>query len=115
MKAGNKRHRIFFIISLLIVTFYFLGNRVVVLGWGPIFSGHALEIYSAVSDVVLFIDLTTWHIYGLFAIISLVIKIVFLWERKINCNALQIINLILHLTFSLISFYDIWFTFKNGF
>lgn len=93
----------------------FIGNSIMYLGWESIFSGLALEIYTAISDVVLMIDLCTWHIHGLFAVISFIVKVILLWGKKIKPNAYEIINVILHFIFSTVSFYEIWFIFENSF
>lgn len=61
----TKKYNIFSFVSLLIVAIYFIGNSIVY-RLGSIFSGLALEIYIAISNVFLMIDLCTWHIYSFF-------------------------------------------------
>lgn len=108
----SKKYKIFSNISLIIVGFYCLMNAVMMLGWGPRFDS---EIYFFITDAVLFIDLWTWHIYGLFAIISLIIKVFMLCKKKLAFNTSSIINIILHFLFSVVSFFEIYWIFENSF
>ena len=108
----TKRYKKFSDISLIIVGFYCLANALIILGWGPRFN---FEAYLVIAEAVLFVDLCTWHIYGLFAIVGFIIKICFICEHKELLNKAYIKNLIFHFLFSAISFLEIWWIFENSF
>ena len=67
---------------------------------------------SAFADVVFAIDLFTWHIYGIFAIISLIIKI---FNAKDFCAKHTKLNIATHTVLMLISFAEIYILIQNGF
>ena len=52
------------------------------------------------ANIVFAIDLLTWHIYGLFAIISFIYKV-------FKKNKYSKLNIFLHLIFMVISFFEI--------
>ena len=108
----TKRYKTFSNISLAIVSFYCLANALIILGWGPRFN---FEVYLFIAEAVLFLDLCTWHIFGLFAIISLIIKIYILCKKKEIIDKSYIKNIISHFMFSVISFLEICWIFENSF
>ncbi len=66
------------------------------------------------AEAVLFVDLCTWHIFIVFAVISFIIKIVLVCKGKLELKGMSS-NLILHFLFSLISVAEIYWIFENSF
>ena len=98
-----KRYNLFSKISLFIVGFYCLINI-------PLMLSQTAE--NIVFASVYFIDAYTWHIYGLFAIISFIVK---LFMEKENNKEKYKLNIILHTVFMLASFAQILYIFGNPF
>ncbi len=69
------------------------------------------------TDIVLGIDVFTWHIFGIFSIFTFIMK---LWlntksvEDKANKNLFDVQS-ILHLLFMAVSFIGIYYIFENSF
>ncbi len=99
---SEKKSSGFSIISLCIVTVYFLINSLFVCEW--LSSKGTLSVF---SNIVFTIDLFTWHIYCLFATISFFVKV-----SKKNSSKW---NSFLHLIFMLISFFEIYWMIQNAF
>ncbi len=98
----EKRHSGFSAVSLFIVALYCLLNSLLMFEWM-----YTKGTLSAFADTVFFIDLFTWHIYGLFAIISFLIKV----SKKNSSKRYSF----LHLIFMLISFFEIYWIIQNAF
>ena len=98
-----KRYNIFSIISLCIVGFYCIVNI-------PLMLSQTAE--NIVIASVYFVDAYTWHVYGLFAVISLIVKL--FMEKENNIEKYKL-NLILHIIFMLASFAEILYIFGNPF
>ena len=99
----EKGHRTLSSVSLFIVGLYCLFNSLLMLE-----VMYAKGTLSAFADTVFFIDLFTWHVYGLFAIISFIIKV----SEK---NKYSKLNVFLHLIFMLISFFEIYWMIQKAF
>lgn len=98
-----KRYNLFSKISLFIVGFYCLINIPLML---------SQTIGNEINAAIYFIDAYTWHIYGLFAIISFIVK---LFIEKENNKEKYKFNIILHTIFMLASFAQILYIFGNPF
>ena len=98
-----KRYNLFSMISLCIVGFYCVVNIPLML---------SQSTHNAVLAAIYFIDGYTWHIYGLFAIISFIVK---LFMEKENNKEKYKLNLILHTVFMVASFAEMLFIFGNPF
>lgn len=103
-ESGFKR---FSVISLGVVVVYFLLNGLLVLEWL-----NMQGTLSLFADVVFFIDLFTWHIYGLFAIISFIVKACSV--NKYRSKGLSL-NVVLHFIFTIASFFEIYHMIQNAF
>ena len=100
---------IFTNIGFLITLFYGASNLAAVL--------DAQGNMSFIGEFVLGIDVFTWHIYGIFSIITLIIK---LYSNGVDVdNKLRIkwldVQSVLHFVFMLISFGGIYYLFENCF
>lgn len=67
---------------------------------------------SAFADIVFFVDLFTWHIYGIFAIVSFIVKVFMINKYKSKCS---IANVILHFMLMTVSFIEIYHMIQNAF
>lgn len=97
----NKAYKMFSVISLLIPLTYSVAN---------LFAIILLNVNSANENFIHTIftaDLLTWHIYGIFAIATLIVK--YLKDKKYNAN------IILHIIFTIISFIEIYYLISRGF
>lgn len=110
----SKKYDIFSKVSLAVVGFYCIANTLLIVGWGPKFGGLLLKVYMFLADIILFIDLSTWHIFFLFAAISFVVKIALLCKGKSAFKG-TLFNLIFHLLFSIVSVAEIYWIFENSF
>lgn len=99
-----ERYNIFSKISLAIVGFYSVINI-------PLLLSQTVDdnIFNA---PIYFIDAYTWHIYGLFAIISFIVK---LFMEKENNKEKYKLNIVLHTALMLISFAEILYIFGSPF
>lgn len=93
--------------SLVVVIVYFILNSILILEWL-----NMQGVLSFFADIAFAIDLFTWHIYGVFAIISLIVKIIKAKEFGTEHTKL---NIALHSVFMLISFTEIYMLMQNGF
>ncbi len=98
-----KRYRLFSMISLLIVGFYCIVNI-------PLMLSETAD--NTVIAAIYFVDAYTWHVYGLFAIISLIVKL--FMEKENNIEKYKL-NIILHTVFMLLSFAQILYIFGSPF
>lgn len=98
-----KRYNLFSIISLFIVGFYCIINIPLML---------SQTIGNEINAAIYFIDAYTWHIYGLFAVISFIVK---LFMEKENNKERYKFNIILHMIFMLISFAQLLYIFGSPF
>lgn len=98
-----KRYNIFSKISLCIVGFYCIINIPLML---------SQTISNSINAAIYFIDAYTWHVYGLFAIISFIVK---LFMEKENNKEKYKLNIILHTIFMLASFAQILYIFGSPF
>ena len=89
--------------SLFIVGFYCLINTVFMCEYFV-----AKGTLSVFANIVFTIDLFTWHIYGLFAIISFIVKV-------FKKNQYSKLNIFLHLIFMMISLFEICYMIQIAF
>ncbi len=101
----NKGYKFFSVISLLIPAFYCVVNLLTVLLLNIPISEN--DIALGIVGSVFSLDIFTWLIYGIFAIVTLIIK--YLKDKKYNTNT------ILHIVFMLISFVEIYHIVANAF
>ncbi len=106
MKSESK-YKSFSAVSLFVVTLYFLLNTVFVLEW--INMQGTLSVF---ANAVFMMDLFTWHIYGAFAIISFIIKVIY--SNKYSGKKVRL-NIVLHFIFTVISLVEIYQMIQNGF
>ena len=104
---SKERNNILSSFSLCVVTVYFVLNSLLMIEWL-----NMRVTLSMFADVVFGIDLFTWHIYGAFAIISLIIKI---FNAKDFGNKGTKLNIAVHSVLMLISFAEIYMLIQNGF
>lgn len=103
----TKRQKLFSNISLGIVIFYFAINLFMFLCF-KIDIPHFLFV---LVDKVLFpIDLFTWHVFGIFAVISFFVKLGYIGKNK-----QEIIKELIHISFTVLTFLLIFFIFENSF
>ena len=93
--------------SLFIVALYCLFNSLLVLIWL-----NTRGTLSAFATVLFTVDLFTWHIYGLFAIITFIIKVS--GRKEFRFKGLDR-NIILHFIFMVVSFLEIYHMMQNAF
>ena len=108
----KDRFELFAKISLWITAYYFFSNLISIpLWWGTAIS----DIFGYLIEIPFTIDLFTWHIFGVFSIASFIIKTVIWAKRKELLNKNSLINLILHILFTVAAFGEIWWIFENSF
>ena len=90
--------------SLIVVAVYFLINSLLLLEL--LFVGGTLSVF---ADIVFAVDLFTWHIYGLFSIITFIIKITDTEFARSRANSA------LHLVFMILSFFEIFYFIQYAF
>ena len=98
-----KRYNIFSKISLCIVGLYCIINIPLML---------SQTIGNDINAAIYFVDAYTWHVYGLFAVISFIVK---LFMEKENNKERYKLNIILHTIFMFASFAEILYIFGNPF
>ncbi|MBE6775740.1 MAG: hypothetical protein E7543_06065 [Ruminococcaceae bacterium] len=108
----KDRFELFSKISLWITTYYFISNLFVLpLWWGtPIFN-----IFHGVFLIPFYIDLFTWHIFGVFSVVAFIVKITVWVKRGELFKKNSIRNLILHIFYTVAAFGEIWWIFENSF
>ena len=93
--------------SFFFVTVYFLLNTALMIEWM-----NMQGTLSVFADVVFTIDLFTWHIYGLFAIMGFLIRVYINKNESSNSSK---IKTALHFILMLISFVEICHMIQNAF
>ncbi|MBR3767207.1 MAG: hypothetical protein IKL10_03090 [Clostridia bacterium] len=113
----NKRYGIFSFVSLVIITIYALLNLYCISFWLIEWNiGHTIEnVFSRVAMNVLTLDLFTWHVFGAFCFITLIIKAISLKNNKILREKRFIVDIILHALLSLCIVGCICFLFSKAF
>ena len=108
----SKRQKLFSDISLRIVSFYFIINSFILTYCKIDFPDlKVFEFVYPIIDKILFpIDLFTWHIFGIFAIVSFLIKLSY-----ISKNKEEKIKEVLHLVMSGVTFFYIYYIFEISF
>ena len=108
----TKRQKLFSDISLGIVGFYFAINLLMfsycIIDFPDL---KIFELIYLLIDKILFpIDLFTWHVFGIFAIVSFLIKLSYI--RK---NKEEKIKELLHFIMSGVTFFLIYYIFESSF
>lgn len=101
----NKAYKVFSVVSLLIPAFYCIANLLMILLLKMSISEN--DIALGIVGFIFSLDVVTWHIYGIFAIATLIIK--YLKDKKYNANT------ILHIIFTIVSFVEIYYIISRGF
>ena len=108
----KDRFDLFAKISLWITAYYFFSNLLVLpMWWGT----ATFSIFRGVLLIPFYIDVFTWHIFGIFSLVAFIIKIIMWAKRGELLKKKAIINLILHLVFTVAAFGEIWRIFENSF
>ena len=108
----TKRQKLFSDISLGIVGFYFAINLLMfsycIIDFPDL---KIFELIYLLIDKILFpIDLFTWHVFGIFAIVSFLIKLSY-----ISKNKEEKIKELLHFIMSGVTFFLIYYIFEISF
>ena len=108
----SKKQKLFSDISFGIVSFYFIINSFILAYCKIEFPDFAIFEYTyTIIDKILFpIDLFTWHVFGIFAIVSFLIKLSY-----ISKNKEEKIKEFLHLIMSGVTFFLIYYIFEISF
>ena len=101
----NKAYKIFSVISLLIPAFYCIANLLMILLLKMSISENDIAV--GIVGSVFSLDVVTWHIYGIFAIATLIIK--YLKDNKYKTNT------IFHAIFMVVSFAEIYYIIARAF
>ena len=108
----KDRFDLFAKISLWITAYYFFSNLISIpLWWGTAIS----DFFGYLIEIPFYIDLFTWHIFGIFSVISLIVKIAIYADRKVIFGKDALINLGLHIFYTVAAFGEIWWIFENSF
>lgn len=108
----KDRFKLFAKISLWITAFYFISNFFILpLWWGT----PKFNIFYGILLIPFYIDLFTWHIFGVFSVAAFIVKIIMWAKRGELFKKNSIVNLILHLLFTVAAFGEIWWIFENSF
>ncbi len=108
----KDRFDLFAKISLWITAYYFFSNFLILPVWWD------FEIFNFFDKILMFpfyTDLFTWHIFGVFSLISLIVKIAIYADRKVIFGKDALINLGLHIFYTIAAFGEIWWIFENSF
>lgn len=108
----SKRQKLFSDISLGIVSFYFIINSFILAYCKIEFPDLKIFefIYPLIDKILFPIDLFTWHMFGIFAIVSFLIKLSY-----ISKNKEEKIKELLHFIMSGITFFLIYYIFEISF
>ncbi|MBO5944254.1 MAG: hypothetical protein J6Q50_03035 [Clostridia bacterium] len=101
----NKAYKFFSVVSLIIPILYCVANLLTILLLNMPISEN--DIALGIVGSVFSLDVVTWHIYGIFAIATLIIK--YLKDNKYNANT------ILHAIFMVVSFAEIYYIITRAF
>ena len=108
----KDRFDLFAKISLWITAYYFFSNLISIpLWWGTAIS----DFFGYLIEIPFTIDLFTWHIFGVFSLVAFIIKMVIWAKRKELVKKKAIVNLVLHILFTVAAFGEIWWIFENSF
>ena len=108
----KDRFELFAKISLWITGYYFASNLFVLPVW---WDSEIFHFFSEILIVPFYIDLFTWHIFGVFSVISLIVKTVMWTKRKELSEKKSLINLVLHIFYTVAAFGEIWWIFEKSF
>lgn len=108
----KDRFDLFAKISLCITAYYFFSSFLILPAWWDF---EIFQFFSDLMQVPFYIDIFTWHIFGAFSLVAFIIKIIMWVKRGELFKKKAIINLILHLIFTVAAFGEIWWIFENSF
>ena len=108
----KDRFELFAKISLWITGYYFFSNLLILPVW---WDSEIFNYFVKILRFPFYTDLFTWHIFGVFSLLAFIIKTVIWAKRKEFLKKNSLINLILHLLFTLTAFGEIWWIFENSF
>lgn len=108
----KDRFDLFAKISLWITAYYFFSNLLILPVWWDF---EIFQFFIDLLNLLFFIDIFTWHIFGVFSLVAFIIKIIIWAKRGELFKKKAIINLILHLVFTVAAFGEIWWIFENSF
>ncbi len=104
----KDRFKQFADISLGVTVFYFILGLLLI-----VFGRAEFDFLESVWSLLFYIPLFTWHIFGIFSIISLIVKIAIWADRKVFSEKGTLINLALHIVFTVGAFGEMWWLFEN--
>ncbi len=108
----KDRFELFAKISLWITAYYFISNFLVLpLWWGT----PTFNLFHGILLIPVYIDLFTWHIFGVFSVVAFIVKIIMWAKRGELFRKRALINLILHLLFTVIALGEIWWILAESF
>lgn len=99
---NNKKYKAFSLLSLIVTSIYCILNV-----WSCLSLRFGI-LSSPILEIVLPLDVYTWHVYGLFAVFSLIIKFIMVIKNRKSINSLFLTDLILHFAFSSVSLFMIY-------
>lgn len=105
----SKRYKLFSDISLGIVIFYFAINFIMYCSFK--ITDIPDSLFFLIDNVFLPIDLFTWHVFGLFAVVSFLVKLG-LGNLRIKANLVKALT---HIALTIPTFYFIYYIFENSF
>ncbi len=108
----KDRFELFSKISLWITAYYFISNLLILPIWWDF---EIFHFFSELMMVPFYTDLFTWHIFGGFSLVTFIVKIIIWVKRGELFKKNSIINLTLHLFFTVAAFGEIWWIFENSF
>ncbi len=74
------------------------------------------EKFGGFVEMVLGLDIFTWLIFGLFAIVTWLVKLnICMKNNESACSKFQKVDVVLHILFSIISFVNMYFLFHRAF
>ena len=108
----KDRFDLFAKISLWITAYYFFSNLLILPVWWD------FEIFNFFDKILMFpfyIDLFTWHIFAVFSVVAFIVKITVWAKRGELFKKNSLINLGLHIFYTIAAFGEIWWMFENSF
>ena len=108
----KDRFELFAKISLWITAYYFVSNFLLLPLW---WEAPTFNIFHGVFLIPFYIDVFTWHIFGIFSLAAFIIKIIIWAKKKKLLKKNSLVNLFMHLIFTVAAFGEIWWIFENSF
>ena len=108
----KDRFELFAKISLWITEYYFFSNLLTIPLWWEI---PKPDFINRLILIPFYIDLFTWHIFGIFSLVAFIVKIIMWAKRGELFKKNSILNIILHLLFTVAAFGEIWWILAESF